>query len=195
MLQEFLLSSPRCELLYAVLAAIIRRHLGEIMSRNDNYRRGNKKSGWNKNSSNERSDRRSGGHPRQRGESRRPVISAEQQKAIAENENAIKNFKANAVRCEMCGEIITDLSSALNNKKSGAPVHFDCVLQEISKRENPGPNEKITYIGNGKFAVLYFENVHDMRHFSIKREIEWENRDSERGEWRDTMAGLYSQVR
>ena len=122
---------------------------------------------------------------------RRAVSNAEIQK---QNE-AIRAFKTNVVKCEYCGEPIADLASAINDQKSGNPVHFDCVIKKLSEAEKPGPNDKVTYIGNGKFAVLHFENVHDMRHFSIVKEIEWEARDSKRGEWRDTMAGLYSQVK
>ena len=57
------------------------------------------------------------------------------------------------------------------------------------------PSEKVAYIGQGRFAVLSFENPHDQKHFSIKRTIEWEARDAERGAWRDEMAGLFSQVK
>ncbi len=121
----------------------------------------------------------------------RAVSNAEIQK---QNEE-IKAFKANVVNCKFCGEPINDLASAINDQESGSPVHFDCVIKKLSERETLTPNDKVTYIGNGKFAILHFENVHDMRHFSIVKEIEWEARDAKRGEWRDTMAGLYSQVK
>lgn len=122
---------------------------------------------------------------------RKSVSSAEIQKQA----EAIRSFKSNVIKCSFCGEPITDMASAINNPSGETPLHFDCVIKKLSEQENPGPNDRITYIGNGKFAVLHFDNVHDMRHFSIVKEIEWEVRDSQRGEWRDTMASLYSQVK
>ncbi len=172
------------------------------MSR-DNYSRGKNRGNWNNNNRNnqkrnnnhndrsERNDRQD----RNKSFERRSNINQDLQKQFAENEEAIREFKSNVPVCEICGEPITDLASAINNKGSMNPVHFDCVLNKLSEQENPGPNEKVTYIGNGKFAVLHFENVHDMRHFSIIKEIEWENRDAERGEWRNTYANLYSKVK
>ncbi len=113
-----------------------------------------------------------------------------------ENSNNSQNsFSASQNKSFRHEKSINDLASAINDQESGNPVHFDCVIKKLSERENPGPNDKVTYIGNGKFAVLHFDNVHDMRHFSIVKEIEWEARDAKRGEWRDTMATLYSQVK
>lgn len=172
------------------------------MSRNDNFRRGNKNRNNNRNNGSQSSAQNHGqNHVRpnndrnRQNDSRRQVLTPEQQKAIAENENAIRQFKANVTTCEICGEPINELASAMNNRGTGNPVHFDCILSQLTEQEKPGPNDKVTYIGNGKFAVLHFENVHDMRHFTILKEIEWEGRDDKRGEWRDTMAGLYSQVK
>lgn len=96
--------------------------------------------------------------------------------------------------CPMCGEIITDLPAALAEKQTGAPVHFDCVLKHLNENETLGQNEKITYIGQGRFAVAHFENPHDLRRFTIVRIIEWEERDK-KYEWRSSIANLYSQVK
>ncbi len=96
--------------------------------------------------------------------------------------------------CAKCGEPIQDVTTALNDKGSGAPVHFDCVLTFLQGAENLGPNEKIVYIGQGRFAVMFFENPVDTRKFKILRTIEWEGKDS-RPEWRAEISGNYSQVR
>jgi len=72
-------------------------------------------------------------------------------------------------------------------------VHFDCVLQFLQNTENLDPNEKITYIGQGRFGVVHFENPHDLRKFTIIRIIEWEERDK-KYPWRAEIASLYSQV-
>lgn len=116
------------------------------------------------------------------------------QKEIQENENAIKAFKAKIPVCEICGKPIVDVADAISNRGTESPVHFDCVLEQINSGEKLGPNEKVTYIGQGKFAVLYFENPHDLRKFTIRRTIDWENLEK-RSDWRIEMAGLYSQVK
>lgn len=173
----------------------------------DNQHRGKKRGNWNsKNQASSHSEASGSGstqnvsntfnkNPRQDKNrssfARRGISGAEIQKQA----EAIRSFKSTVVKCSFCGEPITDLASAINSRTGDTPLHFDCVIKKLSEQEKPGPNDKITYIGNGKFAVLHFDNVHDMRHFSIVKEIEWEVRDSERGEWRNTMASLYSQVK
>ena len=191
------------------------------MSRNDN-RRGNRNHGWSgrdrnernvnskaemgererssksdRNYRNERFDRNERGERRsdRRGEPKKSFSGRLNSKEIQENEKAIRAFKENAPVCEICGQPILDISSALSGKMNGNPVHFDCVLNKISENEKPGPNEKITYIGQGRFAVIYFENPRDTKHFSIRKTIEWEPREQERGSWRNEMSGLYSQVK
>ncbi len=125
---------------------------------------------------------------------RRSIVPVETRQEIAAKEKAIKDFKAREVICPMCGQPITDVSSAIADKATGTPAHFDCVLGEISKNEKVKANERLTYIGQGRFAVLSFENPRDMRHFKIERIIEWEERNKS-FDWRTEMAGLYSQVK
>lgn len=118
------------------------------------------------------------------------------QRELVETENAIREFRSEVKICEICGKVISpeDIESAVSNRETGNPAHFDCVLKQICDSEKPGPNERVTYIGQGRFAVLHFENPHDLRHFSIRRTIEWEDRDN-RLEWRNEMAGLFSQIK
>jgi hypothetical protein len=96
--------------------------------------------------------------------------------------------------CVKCGEPIQDVTSALADKDSGGPVHFDCVVKFLEGAENLGANEKIVYVGQGRFAVMFFENPVDTRKFKIVRMIEWERRE-ERAEWRTDIAGQFSQVK
>ena len=93
----------------------------------------------------------------------------------------------------MCGEPVTDIASALTDKNTGNPVHFDCALHQVEETETLGQNEKVAYIGQGRFGVLYFENPRDQRKFTIKKIIEWEDREK-KSEWRDELSGLYSQI-
>ncbi|MCR4630048.1 MAG: hypothetical protein K5786_00275 [Treponema sp.] len=114
--------------------------------------------------------------------------------AEKERIKAIQEVKNREVRCAKCGEIITDIASSIADKTTGKPVHFDCVLNQIKETEPTGENEKIAYIGQGRFAVLFYENMRDQRHFTIKKIIEWEDRE-QTSEWRDELSGLYSQIK
>lgn len=120
-------------------------------------------------------------------------VSHENPEAVAQREQAIKELKAREIVCPKCGKIITDVASAMSDKSTGKPIHFECAMEQVSSAETLGQNEKIAYIGQGRFAVLYYENIRDQRHFHIKKIIEWEGRDS-KPEWRDEMSGLFSQV-
>lgn len=120
-------------------------------------------------------------------------VSHEDIEAQAKKEAAIQEIKSRQIICPQCGELITDIASAVADKSTGKPLHFECVMSRLSETEPVGRNEKICYIGQGRFGILYFENPRDQRHFTIKKIIEWEARDK-RIEWRDEMSGLYSQI-
>ncbi len=107
--------------------------------------------------------------------------------------SAIQEVKSRDIICPKCGQPITDIASAIADKTTGEPVHFDCVLNQVKQSEPTGENEKIAYIGQGRFAVLHYENIRDQRHFTIKKIIEWESREKE-SEWRDELSGLYSKI-
>ncbi len=137
----------------------------------------------------------------ERGESRRRDDRYDRKNARGSGEHknrrnvpAFQPHKLNTPQCARCGQPISDLAAALAEKNTGDPVHFDCVLEFLQAAEQLKPGEKITYIGQGRFAVVVFENPHDLRHFTIVRVIEWEERDK-KPEWRTEIAGLYSQVR
>ena len=168
--------------------------------RNRNYRENSEKSDQRKQElrTAERSERKHesrGSGSYERRQERRRSMSLQNQKIFEENQNAIKAYKEYHVVCDICGEEISDIASAIKNKVSKKPVHFDCVLSKLAESEKIGLNEKIAYIGQGKFAVLHFQNPHDQKHFSIQKTIEWETREEERGEWRNEIAGLFSQVK
>lgn len=120
-------------------------------------------------------------------------ITQEEFEAQKKREQAIQEFKSKEVICPKCGQVITDLASAMADKTSGSPIHFECVMSELEKSETVGRNEKIAYIGQGRFGILYFENPRDQRHFTIKKIIDWESRE-QKSEWRQEMSGLYSHI-
>lgn len=95
--------------------------------------------------------------------------------------------------CAKCGNRIEDLTSAIADKESGQPVHFDCVIEFLKKAEDLKPQEEILYIGNGNFAIAYFENPKLRKNFKIIRLIEWENKNKIYP-WKNDIADLASKV-
>ena len=117
----------------------------------------------------------------------------ENSEAESQRLQAIDELKNRENICPMCNQPITDLASCLADKASGKPVHFDCALEKVKGAEPTAENEKVAYIGQGRFAVLSNENIRDQRHFTIKKIIEWEERDK-KSEWREEFSTLYSKV-
>ena len=123
--------------------------------------------------------------------------------------------------CPWCGKPIRDISSAIADKDTGAPVHFDCVISRITFGERLEKGETVTYIGGGRFGIICFESsAHQHKYaqakspgntqasgkqesdrklaaspanrdFIIKKIIEWENKDK-RAEWRSVICDHYS---
>lgn len=120
-------------------------------------------------------------------------FSQESQEEIQNKEAAIKEFKSRAVMCAKCGQQIFDMTSALSDAE-GKPVHFECVIESLKEKENLLPGQQMTYIGNGRFGVVTFENPRDLKKFKIERIIEYEDK-SKPVDWRNEMADLYSQVK
>ena len=93
--------------------------------------------------------------------------------------------------CSWCGKPIKEISSALSDRNTGLPVHFDCVLARINEMEKLENNDIICYIGGGRFGVVHYNNPPDTRDFRIKRIFEWENKDN-RYEWRQSISKYFS---
>lgn len=93
--------------------------------------------------------------------------------------------------CPRCGAPIDDLPSALNDKETGQPIHFDCVLARIAEGESLGEGEKVVYLGGGRFGVVQFDNPGDAKRFRVKKTLQWEEKDK-RAEWRRSVADLFS---
>ena len=65
---------------------------------------------------------------------------------------------------------------------------------KIRKTRVPAADKlKIAYIGQGRFALLRYEDPSDVKSFKIIKTIEWEGRDAELP-WRSELSSLYSQV-
>lgn len=93
--------------------------------------------------------------------------------------------------CEKCGKEIRDLTTALSDKDSGNPVHFDCILEFIKNSEEIKENEEVIYIGNGCFAIVSFENPKIKKKFKIVKSIEWEEKNRTY-QWKDEIKELAS---
>lgn len=108
-------------------------------------------------------------------------------------EPALKKIEYPEYKCTKCGEVIQDLSSAISDKESGLPVHFDCVIEFLRKAENLKEREEVIYIGNGNFAVAYFENPKIRKNFKIIKLIEWEDKNK-LYQWKKDISELTSKT-
>jgi len=113
--------------------------------------------------------------------------------------------------CPFCGRPIRDISSAIADKDTGLPVHFDCVISRITGNERLERGDSVTYIGGGRFGIVNFKTADETTNhrpegqrntpapftktsgceFKIKKIIEWENREK-KAEWRFEICDHYS---
>lgn len=105
------------------------------------------------------------------------------------------NFKFKPVTfdsatCPYCNNPINDITYALSDRQTGAPVHFDCALKKVGESENLASDEKITYIGQGRFGVVHYPDPRNVKQFEIRRIIEWEARDSH-FDWRQKITDTF----
>ena len=122
-----------------------------------------------------------------------------------------------AFNCPYCGKPIRDVTSAIEDKETGVPIHFDCVTLRIGFGEKLEKGEAIVYIGGGRFGIVSFGSskdssskqegasesdnsraarrgpTHETRDFKIKKIIEWEKKDN-RAQWRSVISEHYSEV-
>jgi hypothetical protein len=92
------------------------------------------------------------------------------------------------LRCCICGKVINDLDSAITDRTTGEPAHFDCVKEKIEAQENLTEGDVVAYIGGGRFGVVGFSAD---KPFTIKKIIEWEATTA-RSDWRTELANRYS---
>jgi hypothetical protein len=96
-----------------------------------------------------------------------------------------------APNCPICGKPIKDIASAIVDRVSGMPAHFDCIISKVSENEIVEKGETVTYIGGGRFGIVNFADPQYPRNFKIKKIIEWED-TANRAAWRQTVADHYS---
>jgi hypothetical protein len=93
--------------------------------------------------------------------------------------------------CSICGKPIKDIASAVTDRITGMPAHFDCIVSQIAGYEKIEKGDSVTYIGGGRFGIVHFANPQDTRNFKVRKIIEWEDK-GKRAEWRQTVADHYS---
>jgi len=93
--------------------------------------------------------------------------------------------------CPWCGKPIKDIATAISDKESGKPVHFDCVLSRIVESERLETNDSVCYLGGGRFGIIHYNNPPDMRDFTVKKILEWEDKEKSY-EWRRPISEYYS---
>jgi hypothetical protein len=93
--------------------------------------------------------------------------------------------------CPLCGKPIKDLASALSDKASGTPAHFECILGALRERELLEEGDQLSYIGGGRFGIVHYNNPHDSKNFQIKKILQWEDQNI-RSDWRKQVADRYS---
>ena len=93
--------------------------------------------------------------------------------------------------CPWCNKPIKDIATAISDKESGLPVHFDCVIARIVEMEHLENSDSVCYIGGGRFGIIHYNNPPDMRDFTIKKILEWEIKDKEY-EWRTPISEYFS---
>ncbi|MDR0403224.1 MAG: hypothetical protein LBH35_06505, partial [Treponema sp.] len=99
--------------------------------------------------------------------------------------------------CTYCEKPIEDINAAIEDRISGGPAHFDCVISRLSKTESLEKGEVISYIGGGRFGIVRFRETRpdssrrngapreeSGRAFSIRKIFELEDKER-RADWRD----------
>ncbi|MDR2178207.1 MAG: hypothetical protein LBP20_09245 [Treponema sp.] len=108
--------------------------------------------------------------------------------------------------CPCCGKPIKDMSTAIADKDSGEPSHFECVAARIAGRETLESGDAVVYIGGGRFGIVHFPGMirdnswsrknsddYDTRGFQIKKIVEWENKEN-RAPWRKNIEEHFSVI-
>jgi len=87
--------------------------------------------------------------------------------------------------CPVCGEVIFEISSAITEKLTGQPAHFECIIKKIAEEENIQEDETICYLGNGSFGIIQKRNSKQMTFF-IRKRIQYEDKDVKK-DWRRNL--------
>jgi hypothetical protein len=141
-----------------------------------------------------RHGRRHSGHGHE-GESRKQAPAEPQVEAQVESrdQTEAQTPRAEPLNCPLCGKPVYDLSTALcSDRETGAPAHFDCVLERVAASESLAGGEKIVYLGAGAFGVVEYKDKSETS-FTVKRRIQWE-KEGEKKDWRKSLSSRISNL-
>ncbi len=78
--------------------------------------------------------------------------------------------------CQICKEPIQNICQSIMTPE-GNSVHFDCVLSVLNDQYSPKENQKISYIGSGKFGLC---EKNEEGKWSIIETIQYESNETHR---------------
>ncbi|MGM0431249.1 MAG: hypothetical protein ACQEQU_00885 [Spirochaetota bacterium] len=81
------------------------------------------------------------------------------------------------VYCTICGRPIDSISQAIGGPEKDQISHFDCILKQLREEEELKEGQKVSYIGNGNFAVVEYSNKNFTGGFTVIKRIPVENKD------------------
>lgn len=92
--------------------------------------------------------------------------------------------------CELSGEQIEDIVTAIAHPRTGKPVRFDRVLESLLEQENEqlAEDERIAYLGKGTFGIIRIEKKAGGRpELTVRKYFHYED-THEKHEWRRELA-------
>ncbi len=90
-------------------------------------------------------------------------------------------------KCPICGKAVKSMLTAIAVNEEMDPAHFDCVIKQITDKENIGKGEKVTYLGNGTFAVIKIKSGSRGTSFTVIKKIQYEDKEKQ-VEWRKKIS-------
>ena len=91
-----------------------------------------------------------------------------------------------AKNCAVCGKPIFDLLGAIADIDTGEPIHFDCALEKVAAAESLAPQERVAYLGAGRFGVIA-PSPSQGGALVVKKIIRWEKEGEKQG-WRKDLS-------
>ncbi len=90
--------------------------------------------------------------------------------------------------CPLCRKSVREIQSAIAYGEDERPAHLECVLNELKSRESLNPDERLSYIGAGRFAVI--KSKIGKNGLEVVRTIQYEERERVIGWRREQSPGL-----
>ncbi len=82
------------------------------------------------------------------------------------------------IDCAICGKPIDSITQAIGGPGTADVSHFDCILKQVEEQEHLVSGQKVTYIGNGTFAIVQYEKKNFTGKFSILKRIQIETKEA-----------------